>query len=98
MTFVSCEPADHSVYKSGIIYIEAATRGSYQYLILIDEQRYWPENLPQFYQDPNIQNRPIFVRYELTGDTYDVYVPAPNDIPVFGYTVQKIRLVSIKDQ
>jgi len=94
---VSCKKEVHPEYLSGTIYIEAATRGSYQYLINVDNQSYWPENLPQEFKNPNIQNRPILVRFERTGETQDIYRPAPNDIPVFGYTVQVVRILSIQE-
>jgi len=93
----SCKRNNGPDYLSGTILIEAATRGSYQYLIRIDGQSYFPENLPQEYQNPNIQHRPILVRFELTGETQEIYVPAPNDVPIYGYTVQVVRILSIKD-
>jgi len=84
-------------YKEGVIIVEAETRISFQYLIRVEGQSYWPDNLPQVYQDPNNQERPILVRFELTGETRDVNVPDPSGIPTFGYTVQRIRILSIKN-
>ncbi|HSJ66798.1 MAG TPA: hypothetical protein VK921_03960 [Anditalea sp.] len=84
-------------YKNGTIIVEPETRISNQYLIRVEGQSYWPENLPQEYQNPNYHNRPILVRFELTGETQDVNVPGPSDLPVFGYTVDVVRILSIRE-
>jgi len=88
---------DEPAYQAGTIIVEAETRISFQYLIQVDEQSYWPDNLPQVYQNPDNHERPILVRFELTGETQDVNVPDPSGLPIFGYTVQRVRILSIKD-
>jgi len=88
---------DDPQYLNGVIIVEPETRISNQYLIRVEEQSYWPENLPQQFRNPNMHNRPILVRFELTGDTRDINVPGPSDIPVFGYTVQAVRILSIRE-
>jgi hypothetical protein len=100
ITALSCKrdkEEEEPQYKNGTILVVPETRISNQYLIRIDEQSYWPENLPQEYQNPDIPNRPILVRYELTGASRDINVPGPNDIPEFGYTVPVVRIISIKE-
>lgn len=72
--------------------MEPATRGSYQYLIKIDNDLYWPENLPEKFKVPDLKIR---VKFMNTGSFKDIYKPAPNDVPVKDYTVPIIRILEI---
>ena len=79
------------------IFVEVATRGSYQYLIRVNDQLYYPDNLPEKYQDPQFHNLPIYVSFIVLEQTRDIYQPAPNDIPVLAYTVPVINLLSFRE-
>jgi hypothetical protein len=82
--------------SAGKIVVEAATKGTQQYLIEINNQRYWPENLPQEYQQPINQDLEVLLRFTERDAQKEIYLPSPNDIPVFAYTVPVIHILEIR--
>lgn len=98
LTATSCKNNEAALSSVGTILVETATRGSYQYLIRIEEQTYFPENLPKRFQTTNNHEKQIYVQFELTGHHQEILIPAPNDIPVYGYTVPIIIIMSIDEK
>jgi hypothetical protein len=87
---------DRTPETLGKIIVEAATKGTQQYLIEIKNKRYWPENLPEEYKQPTNQDLEVLLRFTQLDAQKDIYLPSPNDIPVFAYTVPVIQILEIR--
>lgn len=90
----SCSTIDAVEEKTGLIVMEVATRGSHQYLIKVDEEFFWPENLPEQFKIPELE---VKVKYRKKEGSKIIYKPAPNDVPIQDYTVPIITILNIKE-
>jgi len=91
----SCSAIEAVKEKTGVIVMEVATRGSYQYLIKVDDELLWPENLPEQFKIPDLQ---IKVKYSKKRGSKIIYKPAPNDVPIKDYTVPIITILEISEE
>ena len=90
----SCNEIPAVKEEQGVIVMETATRGSYQYLIKVDEKLLWPENLPEEFRIPELK---VKVKYRKKGGSKDIYKPAPNDVPIKDYDVPIITILDLSE-
>jgi hypothetical protein len=89
----SCTPVEKEKEDHGKIVMEVATRGSYQYLIQIGEESYYPENLPEDFKESDLR---VKIKYREKGYHKDIFMPAPNDVPVKKFSAPVIYLTEIE--
>jgi hypothetical protein len=94
--FLSCSPKEEPNWVSANLKIEIASRGVIQYLIEINDQLYYPENLPVIYKNPQSDSLEIRIKFKNKNYTKDIYQPSPNDIPFLAYTVPVIQIIKIE--
>lgn len=88
-----CTPVEKEKENYGKIVMEVATRGSYQYLIQIGEESFYPENLPVDYRESDLR---VKIKYREKGYHKTIFMPAPNDVPVKKFSAPVIYLTEIE--
>lgn len=92
MLLFCCTPVEKEKENYGIILMEVVTRGSYQFLIKIGEEPFYPENLPEEFKEEGLR---VKIKYREKGYHQDIFMPAPNDVPVKKYSAPVIYLTDI---
>jgi len=92
----SCSPKEDPNWVMANLRIEIASRGFIQYLIEINEQLYYPENLPEIFENPQYDGLRIRIKFKNKYYNKDIFKPLPNDIPYLSYTVPVIQLIKIE--
>lgn len=88
-----CTPVDKEKEDYGYIVMEVATRGSFQYLIQIGGGSFYPENLPEDFKEADLR---VKIKYREKEYHKDIYMPAPNDVPVKKFSAPVIYLTEIE--
>lgn len=83
------------VRTEGQVIAKAATRGTLQYLLQVDDEFYYPENLPKEFRKDSLK---VTVHYKLLDKMDTVYKPAPNDLLEFDFLARVIRINKIKEK
>jgi hypothetical protein len=79
--------------KSGKIRVNVATRGSYQYILSVDDKEFMPIGLTDEYKKDGIE---VIFSGEIQKDSSDVMMPAANDIPTFAKKIPNINISKMK--
>ncbi|WP_114752738.1 hypothetical protein [Pleomorphovibrio marinus] len=97
--FYSCV-SDTDPYKGGNaeVVINVMTRGGYQFLVLFEDNLYYPENLPEEYKIVVQEPIPVHTRFKVLDYERDIFGPAPNDVPVFLKSIPAITLLEINQR
>ncbi len=79
--------------KPGKIRVNVATRGSYQYILSVDDKEFMPVGLTDEYKKDGIE---VIFSGEIQKDSSDVMMPAANDIPTFAKKIPNISISKMK--
>ncbi|MDN3670298.1 hypothetical protein QWY93_13555 [Echinicola jeungdonensis] len=91
--FGSCQTSKNLRQGTGWVLAKTATRGSQQYLIVVDNQWYYPEELPEKFKMDSVR---VQVKYRVLDRLDTVFKPAPNDLLEFDFTARAIKVKKIK--
>ncbi len=81
--------------EDGEIKVFVCSRGCYQYLLAYNGEYYHPISLPENLKEDGIK---VVFSGTLQDTETAIKKPAPNDVPIFDFNAQDIKLTSIEEK